>query len=75
MPIALVVNLVNAALVAITLGSGLAHPLPALWFGAIGIVTIGRAIFWWRYRRAATAANSRWWSRGATVGAFCAGLS
>ncbi len=75
MPIALVVNMVNAALVAITLGAGVAHPLPALWFGAVGIVTIGRAVLWWRYRRAATAADSRWWSRGATVGAFCAGLS
>jgi signal transduction histidine kinase len=75
MPIALVVNLVNAALVAITLGAGVAHPLPALWFGAVGIVTIGRAVLWWRYRCAATAADSRWWSRGATVGAFCAGLS
>jgi signal transduction histidine kinase len=75
MPIALIVNLVNAALVAITLRSAVAHWLPALWFGAVGIVTVGRGILWWRYRRAAPAADPRAWSRGATLGSFCAGLS
>jgi signal transduction histidine kinase len=75
LPIALFVNLLNGALVALTLKPAVGRSLPLVWFGVVSVVTIGRGLLWWRYRRAATAADARWWSRGATVGSFCAGLS
>jgi signal transduction histidine kinase len=74
MPIALVVNVLNAALVALTVEPAVGRSVAAVWFGVVGVVTIGRGSLWWRYRRAATAANARGWSRAATVGSLCAGL-
>jgi signal transduction histidine kinase len=75
LPIALGVNLVNAALVAITLGPALARPEPVLWFGAVGGVTFARGVLWWRYQRADPTSDPHRWSTGATIGALCAGLS
>lgn len=75
LPIALVVNLVNAGLVAAILTPVLAWRLPLLWFGAIVLVIIGRAVLWWRYRRSAMPTDPRWWSNRATLGASVAGLA
>ncbi len=75
MPVALAVNLVNAALVAIVLTPMTVQLWPFIWFGVVAAVTAGRGILWWRARRANTAADSRWWSIGATLGALLAGLS
>jgi signal transduction histidine kinase len=75
MPIALVVNLVNAGLVAAILTSVLVWWLPLLWFGAVVLVTIGRAVLWWRYRSSAKPADPRRWSTRATLGASLAGLA
>ena len=75
MPIALMVNLVNAGLVAIVLRPMLAWWLSPTWFAAIVLITIGRAVLWWRYRRAARPSDPRWWSPRATLGASLAGLA
>lgn len=75
MPIALVVNLVNAGLVAAVLTPVLGWRLPLLWFSAVVSITIGRTVLWSRYRRGVTRAQPRWWSTGATLGASLAGLA
>jgi len=77
MPIALAVNLGNAALVAIVLTPIAARPLPLplMWLGVVALVTGGRGILWWRYRRTGGGVDARWWSLRATLGALLAGLS
>jgi signal transduction histidine kinase len=75
MPIALAVNPINAALVAIVLDRTAGWPVPALWFGAVALITVGRAVVWWRYRGADGAANPQRWSIAASLGALLAGLS
>ena len=76
MPIALVVNLVNAALTAIVLVPLAARPLVLPWFAAMVLVTTGRGILWLRYcRTAVRPAAARHWSRLATWGSLFAGLS
>lgn len=73
-PIAIVVNLVNAGVVAAVLTSVLAWRLTLTWFCAVVLVTIGRTVLWWRYRRSARL-DPRWWSTKATLGASLAGLT
>src|SRR5260370_12053729 len=51
-PIALSVNFVNAALVAIVLTPLATRPFPLPWFLSGMLVTIGRGILWLRYRQA-----------------------
>lgn len=75
MPIALVVNLVNAALVALTLNAPKVDLLPAIWFGVVAVITFGRGLLWWRYRRTESMEDARWWSVSATVASFLSGLS
>ena len=75
-PIALSVNFVNAALVAIVLTPLATRPLPLPWFVSVMLVTIGRGILWLRYRHAPVQPeNARRWSRLATWGSLLAGLS
>jgi signal transduction histidine kinase len=75
MPIALAVNVVNAAITAIVL-ERLAHlGCLAVWFCAVFLVTAARSVLWLRYRRAdirATADGS--WALLAIGGALAAGL-
>jgi signal transduction histidine kinase len=76
MPVALIVNLVNAALVAAVLTPLAARAAaPSVWFAAIAVVTVARAILWQRYRRVAGAQGPRQWSNWATIGALAAGLA
>ena len=76
MPIALSVNLANAALVAIVLAPLATRPLLLPWFVSVVLVTIGRGILWLGYRRAAVQPeNARRWSRLATLGSLLGGLS
>ncbi|MBV9290656.1 MAG: response regulator [Hyphomicrobiales bacterium] len=75
MPIALAVNFVNAALVAIVLWPLAARPFPLPWLVSVMLVTIGRWILWLRYRRSsAQPENARGWLRLATCGSLLAGL-
>ena len=52
LPIALAVNLVNAALAVIVLEPISARPLPLIWALAVILVTAGRWMLWRGYRRA-----------------------
>lgn len=76
MPIALSVNVVNAALVAIVLAPLASRPLLPSWFASVALVTMGRGILWLSYRRASVRPeNARNWSRLATWGALLAGFA
>ena len=78
-PIALSVNFVNAALVAIVLTPLATRPLLLPWFISVMLVTVGRGILWLRYRHALVQPeNARRWARLATwvrCSAACAGGS
>src|SRR5271154_2701179 len=75
-PIALSVNFVNAALVAIVLTPLATRPLLLPWFISVMLVTVGRGILWLRYRHAVVQPeNARRWARLATCGSLLAGLS
>src|ERR1700759_3401375 len=74
-PIALSVNFVNAALVAIVLAPLATRPFLLPWFAAVTLVTIGRGVLWLRYRYAPVQPeNARRWLRLATCGALLGGL-
>ena len=75
MPLALAVNLINAAVIAAVLWPSAGWVLLAF-FGSIALVTLGRGALWFAYRRAgavATEATARW-MRFAAVGSLLAGL-
>jgi signal transduction histidine kinase/CheY-like chemotaxis protein len=75
MPIALSVNFVNAALVAIVLTPLATRPFPLPWFASVMLVTIGRGILWLRYRHAPVSPeNTHPWARLATCGSLLSGL-
>src|SRR5271170_2853582 len=74
-PIALSVNFVNAALVAIVLTPLATRPLLLPWFISVMLVTVGRGILWLRYRHALVRPeNARGWSQLATCGSLLSGL-
>jgi signal transduction histidine kinase/ActR/RegA family two-component response regulator len=74
-PIALSVNLVNAALVAIVLTPLATRPLPLPWLVSVVLVTIGRGILWLCYRQGPVQPeNARRWSWMATCGSLLGGL-
>lgn len=73
--IALSVNFVNAALVAIVLTPLATRPFVLPWFVSVVLVTTGRAILWLRYRHTRVQPeNTRRWSRLATCGSLFSGL-
>jgi signal transduction histidine kinase len=74
MPIALVVNFVNAALTASLLTPLASRPLPPLWFGAVVVVTAARWVSWHQYRYDRGAGEPRRWAVLATCGTLFAGL-
>ena len=74
-PIALSVNFVNAALVAIVLTPLATRPFLLPWFVSVMLVSIGRGILWLRYRHAPVQPeNTHRWSRLATCGSLLSGL-
>ena len=48
-PIAIVVNVVNAGITATIVAASAPTKLAALWFGAVTLVSIGRWLLWRRY--------------------------
>jgi signal transduction histidine kinase len=75
MPIAVVVNFVNATLTAVVLAPIALRPLPLAWFALVTLVTMGRWILWSRYRRAPVRPeNLHRWSRLATCASLLTGL-
>ena len=76
MPIALAVNLVNAALTAAVLFPLTARPLPLMWFSSVALVTTGRWLLWRAYRRAfPERQETLGWPALAVCGSLAAGLS
>ncbi len=73
MPIALTVNLVNAALTATVLSRIAVGPLPALWLLSVVFVTGGRWILWRRYHHRRPPQTERLWSLLAMCGSLLAG--
>ncbi len=74
-PLALSVNIVNSALVAIVLTPLATRPLLLPWFLSVTLVAIGRGILWLGYRRAPVQPkNARRWSVLATYGSLLSGL-
>jgi signal transduction histidine kinase len=74
-PIAVVVNVVNAGITATVLAAISPTKLPFLWLGAVTLVSIGRWLLWRRYQRAITQVqNARTWGLLVTVGSLLAGL-
>jgi signal transduction histidine kinase len=75
MPIALIVNFVNAALTTSVLTPIARGPLPLLWFGSVVLVTSARWLLWRRYRLGRGAGEPRRWAGLAAYGSLCAGLT
>jgi signal transduction histidine kinase len=74
MPIALAVNLVNAALVSSVLTPIASRPLPPLWFGAVVLVTFARWLLWCRYRSGRSSADAHRWAALSAYGSLFAGV-
>jgi hypothetical protein len=60
MPIAVAVNVVNAAITAIVLERLADLPWPAVWFCAVLLVSAARSVLWLRHRRVDGPRESRW---------------
>src|SRR5262249_16770869 len=76
MPIALAVNIVNAAITAFIVRGQAGLTLPLTWFFFVLLVTTARWISWRHYRRARPSAeDAGHWSLLATAGSLLAGLS
>ena len=74
LPIALVVNLVNAALTAVVLSTIGTQATLLIWFCLVALVTAVRWVLWRRYRRPASGSEQhRTWSRLAVCGSLLAG--
>ena len=75
-PIAIVVNVVNAGITATIVAASAPTKLAPLWFGAVTLVSIGRWLLWRRYQRATPKVqNVRTWGILVALGSLLAGLS
>jgi len=75
-PIAIVVNVVNAGITATIVAASAPTKLALLWFCAVTLVSIGRWLLWRRYQRATPKAqNARAWGILVALGSLLAGLS
>jgi signal transduction histidine kinase len=75
MPIALAVNTVNAIITAIVLQQIANTVVSIVWLGVLLLVTTGRWLLWWRYRRARSdVIGIAWWSRLAAGSSLLAGM-
>ncbi len=74
-PVATIVNLVNATIMVAVLAAAEWHPRDLLWLGAVAFVTAARLTVWKIYRRSAFSSQQyRRWSLASACGAFAAGL-
>ena len=75
-PIAIVVNVVNAGITATIVAASAPTKLVLLWFCAVTLVSIGRLLLWRRYQRAnPQVQNVRAWGILVALGSLFAGLS
>jgi len=74
-PIALAVNVVNAAITVIVLERLVPVTIPFAWFCIVLLVTLGRWVIWRRYRRRSQVRDTRYWSLLAVCGSLAAGLT
>jgi signal transduction histidine kinase len=75
-PIAIVVNVVNAAITATIVAASAPMKLALLWFCSVTLVSIGRWLLWRRYQRATPKVqNVRAWGILVALGSLLAGLS
>jgi signal transduction histidine kinase len=75
-PIAIVVNVVNAGITATIVAASAPTKFALLWFCAVTLVSIGRWLVWRRYQRATPKAQKvRAWGILVTLGSLLAGLS
>jgi signal transduction histidine kinase/CheY-like chemotaxis protein len=75
MPIALIVNFVNAALVASVLTPLAGRLAPLFWFGTVVFITAVRVLLWHRYDSGRGTAAPRRWAALSAGGALSAGLA
>ena len=75
-PIAIVVNVINAGITATIVAASAPAKLAFLWFCAVTLVSIARWLLWRRYQRATPQAqNVRTWGILVTLGSLFAGLA
>ena len=75
-PIAIIVNVVNAGITAAVVAANAPTKLALLWFGAVTLVSIGRWLLWRLYQRATPKVqNARAWEIPLAIGSLLAGLS
>jgi signal transduction histidine kinase len=75
-PIAIVVNVINAGITATIVAASASTKFTLLWFCAVTLVSIARWLVWRRYQRATPQAQSvRTWAILVTFGSLFAGLS
>jgi signal transduction histidine kinase len=75
-PIAIVVNVVNAGITATIVAASAPMKLALLWFCSVTLVSIGRWLLWRRYQRATPKVqNVRAWGILVALGSLLAGLS
>jgi signal transduction histidine kinase len=75
-PIAIVVNVVNAGITATIVAASAPAKLALLWFCAVTLVSIGRWLLWRRYQGAIPKAqDARAWGILVALGSLLAGLS
>ena len=75
-PIAIIVNVVNAGITAAVVAANAPTKLALLWFGAVTLVSIGRWLLWRLYQRATPKVqNVRTWGILLAIGSLLAGLS
>jgi signal transduction histidine kinase len=75
MPIALAVNIVNAAIIVFVLQRLVSLTIPLAWFCTLFLVTLGRLALWRRYRRHSPIGDGSSWSWLAICGSLAAGLT
>jgi len=75
MPIALAVNVVNAAITTIVLQRFVLWTIPFAWFCIVSLVTLGRGAIWQQYRQTRTVEDISYWSLLAACGSLIAGLT